>query len=327
MDPRASFLLRPLTDVYMRRRHMPGSQSKEANNVKIPRTLSVIAALLVPLLAIGASGGRTMAMAAAPGPTVPFQDSYPITVEAGDYDLLYLVLDFAPGAGIPLHFHGGPAAVVGMEGELTLRPHDGPERNLSPTDIVNEKAGAPHVMVNTSTANARILATILLPKGAEVTTVVDTATKMPGPTVPFQGSYPITSAAGEYDLVNLVLDFAPGAEIPLHYHGGPAVVVGMDGELTLRASGHERTLKPGHVVNEKAGAQHQMVNMGATNTRILAGVLLPKGAELTTLVEPQAVGMPRTGAGSMNLLLPLAILALFCLVVGCSSRLYKGRER
>ncbi len=284
--------------------------------MKIPRTLTVISALLAPLLAIGASGSATMA--AAPGPTVPFQDSYPITVEAGDYDLLYLVLDFAPGAGIPLHFHGGPAAVVGMEGELTLRPHDGPERKLKPTDVVNEKAGAHHVMVNTSTANARILATILLPKGAEVTTVVDTTTKMPGPTVPFQGSYPITATAGEYDLVNLVLDFAPGAEIPLHFHGGPAVVVGMDGQLTLRPQGAaEKKLNPGDVVNEKAGAQHQMINTSKSNARILAGVLLPKGAELTALVEPQAVGMPSTGvAGLPALVLPMLILSVLFVALG-----------
>lgn len=296
--------------------------------MKFPRTLSVLAALLIPLLAVGTSGGATMAMAAAPGPTVPYQDSYPITVEAGDYDLLYLVLDFAPGAQLPLHFHGGPAAVVGMEGELTLRPQDGPERKLRPTDVVNEKAGAPHVMVNTSNANARIAATVLLPKGADVTTIVDTATKMPGPTVPFQGHYPITAAAGEYNLVNLVLDFAPGAEIPLHYHGGPAVVVGMDGELTLRASGHEMSLKSGDVVNEKARVQHQMLNIGSTNARILAGLLVPNGAEVTTLVEAESVGMPRTGSGGgMDPLLPLALLALFCLLFGGWSRLYKVRER
>jgi hypothetical protein len=86
------------------------------------------------MLAVATSGSGSMAMAAAPGPTVPFQDSYPITVAAGDYDLLYLVLDFAPGAGIPLHFHGGPAAVVGMEGELTLRPLNAPEHKLMPFD-------------------------------------------------------------------------------------------------------------------------------------------------------------------------------------------------
>jgi quercetin dioxygenase-like cupin family protein len=297
--------------------------------VKIPRTLSVIAALLVSLLAIGASGSATMA--AAPGPTVPYQDSYPITVAAGDYDLLSLVLDFAPGAGIPLHYHGGPTAMVVVEGELTLQHHDGTERKLKPADTDNEEAGAQHVMLNASTANARLLATILLPRGAEVTTIVDTATKMPGPTVPFQGSYPITAAAGEYDLVNMVLDFAPGAEIPVHFHGGPVVMVGMEGQLTLRPQGAaEKKLNPGDVVQVKSGAIHQMINTSTSKARMLAGVLLPKGVEPTTLFEPQAVavGMPSTGAGNtMNWLMPALAFSLLCLALGGISRSRRQTNR
>src|SRR5437868_3917439 len=65
----------------------PGSFSKETTKVKISKNLSVMAALLVPLLAIGLSG--LASRAAAPGPTVPFHDSYPITVAAGDYNLVY----------------------------------------------------------------------------------------------------------------------------------------------------------------------------------------------------------------------------------------------
>lgn len=135
------------------------------------RILSVMAALLMPLLALGASGRVVEAQAAA-GPTPSFQGEFPITVEAGDYDLVYLVLNFAPGAAIPLHYHGGPALVVGMQGTLTLRPEGAAEHALSPGDVMNEKAGARHVMINTSNANASILAGVLLPKGAELTTLV-----------------------------------------------------------------------------------------------------------------------------------------------------------
>jgi quercetin dioxygenase-like cupin family protein len=291
------------------------------------RSITIVVALLAPLVAFGA----TRSTAAQAGPTVPFQGGFPMTVEAGDYDLLYLVLDFAPGAAIPLHYHGGPATVVGMEGELTLRPHDAPERKLNPGDVVNEKAGVHHVMTNMSNANARILAVILLPRGAEVTTVVDTAGAPPGPTVPFQGSYPISVTAGEYDLVNLVLDFAPGASIPWHFHGGPAVVVGMDGELTLRPQGAaERKLRATEVVNEKAGAIHEMVNTSNADARILAGVLLPKGSDLTTLVQQlqEPAGMPRTGAeGISDALLPLLIVAALFLAVGSTARLAYAKKR
>jgi quercetin dioxygenase-like cupin family protein len=129
-----------------------------------------------------------------PGPTVPFQGSYPLTVTAGEYELVNLVLDFAPGAGIPLHFHGGPAVVVGMEGQLTLRPEGAPEKKLNPGDVVNEKPGARHVMVNTSDSDARILAGVLLPKGVELTTLVQAPAQAPDPSA-MHSEHP-TSPAG-----------------------------------------------------------------------------------------------------------------------------------
>ncbi len=291
------------------------------------KILMITLALLVPAAVVGARSPE----AAPPGPTAPFEGHYPITVAAGDYDLVYLVLDFAPGAAIPLHFHGGPATVVGMDGVLTLRPDGAPEKTLRPGDVVNEKQGARHEMINTSQTNTRVLATVLLPHGADLTTILATGASSPGPTVPFQGSYPITVAAGDYDLVNLVLDFAPGAAIPLHFHGGPAVVVGMDGVLTLRPEGApEKTLRPGDVVNEKQGARHEMINTSQTNARVLAGVLLPKGVDLTTIVPVPAAapthpvdhaampaGMPNTGApDGASVWWPLLLLGLLCVLGG-----------
>ena len=138
------------------------------------RMLAVMLALLAPL-PFGGALNALAAPAAQAGPSVTFQGSFPLTVEAGDYDLIYLVLDFAPGAGIPLHYHGGPALVVGMEGELTLHPEGGMEHAVTSGMVVNEKAGARHVMINVSSANAAIFAGVLLPKGAELTTLVAAA--------------------------------------------------------------------------------------------------------------------------------------------------------
>lgn len=303
-------------------------QHKEINIVKKMRMLAMMTPLLA-LLLVGSAGG---AMAAAPGPAVSFQGTYPVTVDAGDYDLTYLVLSFAPGAAIPLHYHGGPALVVGMEGMLTLRPEGQQEHMLMPGDVMNEKAGAHHVMINTSNTPASVMAVVLLPKGAQLTTVIDTSPNPPaGPTVPFMGDYPLTVAAGDYDLVNLVLDFAPGAEIPLHYHGGPAVVVGANGALTLRPEGgQEHILKPGDVMNEKAGARHVMINTGSAPARVFAGLLLPKGAEVTTLVTQSGppTGMPATGAGPTPwLLLPALVVAIAALVLGAVARQAAARKR
>jgi quercetin dioxygenase-like cupin family protein len=294
------------------------------------KTAAVALALLAPLPLGGAL--QTVAAQSAPaGPKVSFQGSFPLTVAAGDYDMVYLVLDFAPGAGIPLHYHGGPALVVGMEGELTLHPHEGNERKLLPGDVVNEKALVQHTMMNMSAANTRIMAVILLPKGKEVTTVIDTGAKIPGPTVAYQGTYPLPGvAAGDYDLTNLVLDFAPGAQIPLHYHGGPALVIGKNGVLTLRPlGGMEHTVTPGMVANEKAGAKHVMINTGSVDAGIFAGVLLPKGAELTTLVDTSSTppGMPSTGNGSsVDWLWIAAAFAFLVLTAGAATRLPRSKR-
>jgi quercetin dioxygenase-like cupin family protein len=306
----------------------PGSLLKEVTHVKVPRTLAILTALLLPALALGATGGPA-AHAAAPGPTVPYRDSYPITVAAGDYELVYRVLDFGPGAGIPLHSHGGPTAMVVTGGELTLRAN-GMEHTLAPAATDNLAAGALHVMVNISSAPARVLVMMLLPKGAAVTTIVDTAATMTAPTVTFKGSYPLTVAAGDYALVDNVLDFAPGAEVPLHYHGGPAVIVDLDGELSIQAGGHDHMLKAGDLDTQPAGAQHVMQNMGATRARALFGVLLPQGAQLTTLITAPAapVGMPSTGGGApLNWLGPALAFGLLCLALGGYYRLRRVANR
>jgi quercetin dioxygenase-like cupin family protein len=300
--------------------------------VKSLRIILVVTALLALLVALGASGVATAASPPAAGPTISFQGDFPLTTEGGDFDLTYLVLDFAPGSAIPLHFHGGPALVVGMNGALTLRHEGQPEHMLMPGDVINEAAGARHVMINTSSADARVMAVVLLPKGAELTTVVDTTPNPPpGPTVPFQGSYPLTVVAGDYSLTNLVLDFAPGAEIPLHFHGGPAVLVGMDGTLDLRREdGAQHTLGPGQVVTEKAGARHVMINTSGANARVLAGVLLPKGAELTTLVTDDSlpIGMPKTGASTFPGIVIVALtVALRLLILGGVVLFVRSRSR
>src|SRR3954465_1293161 len=141
----------------------------EVTKVNKFKMLAVMLALLAPFPLSGALNAHAAPSEQA-GPKASFQGTFPLTVEAGDYDLVYLVLDFAPGAGIPLHYHGGPALVVGMEGELTLHPKGGEAHMLMPNGVVNEKALVQHTMTNLSQAKTRILAAILLPKGQDVTT-------------------------------------------------------------------------------------------------------------------------------------------------------------
>ena len=105
-----------------------------------------------------------------------------------------------------------------------------------------------------------------------------------GPTTVAQMALPLTVSSGEYALVQVILEFAPGAGIPRHQHGGPVVVTVLTGEVTLQESGTERTVKAGESWTEQPGAAHAAVNRGSEVLRVAVSMLLPKGAEATTLL-------------------------------------------
>jgi len=98
-------------------------------------------------------------------------------------------------------------------------------------------------------------------------------------------SFPISVAAGDYALVNQVLDLPPGSGIPLHYHSGPVVVTVVTGELTLVDEAGERIVRAGESWTEKAGDKHAIINKSAETIRVVSSALFPKGFARTTVVK------------------------------------------
>lgn len=108
---------------------------------------------------------------------------------------------------------------------------------------------------------------------------------MPAPSVAYKAAFPIVLQAGEYDLVNIIFDFPPGAGFPDHFHGGHAQVVVLSGEITLREKGAERIIKTGESWTESPGNIHAAMNAGSTSARVAVSMLIPKGAEATTIIK------------------------------------------
>lgn len=98
-------------------------------------------------------------------------------------------------------------------------------------------------------------------------------------------SFPIAVAAGDYDLINQVLDLPPGSGVPNHSHGGPVVVTVIAGEVTLIEGGGERVVKSGESWTESVGYVHAVTNKGASTARVVASYLIPKGVARTTPVK------------------------------------------
>lgn len=205
---------------------------------------------------------------------------------SGEYDLVQLIVDFPPGTRTPSHTHGGQVLVTVLEGETTVRDRQGAEKTYKAGESFTETPGTFLEVGNSGNVLTRNAALVLLPKGAQLTTTDSGATTQnapPGPTTVYRNQTSVDNLDGDYDLVQLIVDFAPGAWTPSHTHGGPVLVTVLEGETTTRDSqGVENKIQPGQTFVETPGTYLEVGNTGSGNTRNAAGVLLPKGAQVTT---------------------------------------------
>ena len=107
----------------------------------------------------------------------------------------------------------------------------------------------------------------------------------PAPNTISQSAFPITLQAGEYDLLTMILEFPSGVGMTKHMHGGHVLVTVLQGEMTLTDKAGEKIVRVGESWTEGPGDQHSVVNAGTTAARVVVNMLLPKGAEPTTMIK------------------------------------------
>jgi quercetin dioxygenase-like cupin family protein len=97
--------------------------------------------------------------------------------------------------------------------------------------------------------------------------------------------FTVTNAPLQAELVQLVVDFPPDAWTSWHTHGGQAVNLVLEGEITLRRAGLEQPHRAGQAWTDSTGQVHAAGNTGRGKARLLTNFLLPKGAPQTTAVQ------------------------------------------
>jgi quercetin dioxygenase-like cupin family protein len=108
----------------------------------------------------------------------------------------------------------------------------------------------------------------------------------PGPTQFARSVLEDQSADESFDVVQLVLDFAPGAWTPMHTHGGRGIVTVLEGVMTVRMEdGTETTYQAGEMWAEEPGEYAEVGNAGDAPARVMVTFILPEGAQLTTVQE------------------------------------------
>jgi quercetin dioxygenase-like cupin family protein len=289
----------------------------EGINMKRPTRVSL--ATLLPLLLLMASnipGNITFGQDLPPGPKTIYKSSMPGQTIQGEFELVNLILDFAPGAATPPHTHGGPGIVTVLTEEIVFGMEGKPDTTAKPGEAYLDVPGMVHTAANKTSGTARVSFAVALPKGAPLTTVVGGPPSdqlPPGPKPVHRSSLSGLTMEGEFELINLILEFAPGAATPLHTHGGPGIVTVLEGEVVFGVEGKpDMVAKSGEFYLDLPGTPHTAANKGSTPARVSYVIALPKGAPLTTVVggaQPQAsptpqqqvgehgehLGMPRTG--------------------------------
>jgi quercetin dioxygenase-like cupin family protein len=124
----------------------------------------------------------------------------------------------------------------------------------------------------------------------------------PGPTTRHRMTYEVANPPqGSTDVVQLVLDFAPGAFTPPHMHPGPTFVTVLEGTMTRHVEGTQETFEAGQGWVEP-GRVHAAGNSSDVSARVLVTAMIPEGAPLTTIAASGATGQvppgPRTVAMS-----------------------------
>jgi quercetin dioxygenase-like cupin family protein len=149
----------------IRPRRVAAQARKEDTTV---RWLPVLTALAVALtLALPAP----VALGRQAGVTTVIEQRFQAADPPADAEVLQVVLDFAPGAWTPAHWHGGPLLVMPIAGEMTVR-QQGTERTFKPGELWIEYPGVVHAAGNTTTATATVVVTFLMPKGGRLTSLV-----------------------------------------------------------------------------------------------------------------------------------------------------------
>lgn len=156
---------------------MPGDDHAHAVGNAGSVQASAVATTLLPKGATETTNVGSVATPAPPAPTVVYEATYANVTMAGPFNVVHKVTDFAPGAFQPLHHHGGPVLVIVLTGTLTVRQNGAIQTYQAGQHFVEETTFI-HDAGNTSDAPVRIMATTLLPQGAQQTILVE-----PPPTV------------------------------------------------------------------------------------------------------------------------------------------------
>jgi quercetin dioxygenase-like cupin family protein len=108
-----------------------------------------------------------------------------------------------------------------------------------------------------------------------------------GPVTKYRNVLPGLTAGAPIDLVQTILDFAPGAGSVVHTHKGPNLATVLQGQITIKTSSGDRQWSAGDALLEPLNQPVQAVNMGSGEAMVAGAFPVPHGSKPTASVAGQ----------------------------------------
>jgi quercetin dioxygenase-like cupin family protein len=103
----------------------------------------------------------------------------------------------------------------------------------------------------------------------------------PGPVSHFATSFDVVDAPEHFEQVLSIIDFPGGAWTPSHTPGGALYMTVIQGQISTRSAGSEKTFQPGGTIALNNGDYVEVGNATSGSARVIATAILPMGAPLT----------------------------------------------
>ncbi|MCL4489398.1 MAG: cupin domain-containing protein [Chloroflexi bacterium] len=268
------------------------------------RTFKMLVALA--LLAIMMAPG--VALGQAPqGPTDLFHAEFDVANHPSQFDEVEMLIDVAPNTSNSLVQYGGDQFATVIQGEVTVAG----ESYATGKSYV-ARAGKSETLSNPGATAARLISTILLPKGAALE--VDARTSA-AESVVYKTQREIPNPPATFKVVQDVLEFAPNVGIPLHFHDGPVLGLVIQGQLTNHNGKIVNQIGAGTGFVEDPHQVHTIGNESNAPAIFFGTILLPPGGEIQTIVNAPSSAPAASPAAANTGINWLTFLGLAAVVV------------
>ena len=218
--------------------------------------------------------------AALPGERKVIAESrFSVTEASAQTKLVQLVVDFEPGHGHCSTRMAVRRSISCSKGRLRCARTAWSFRigrvSLGPTAA--RKFTPPATPVP---AKARLLTNFLLPAGAPEITVIEESRF--GPSIMYEAKFDLPALPAEADIVQQVIDLAPGWRAEGDYNGFIATIV-IEGDVTYQIDGERKQYRAGDAFSVQARARVTEYNLSNRSSRVFASYLVPRAARLNPL--------------------------------------------